>query len=125
MSLFISLNMICSLASICVRSVSFYLDYIRNNANFIYSFLFQGACIPQCSNGTNLLIPLSGKIDPEDFAITGTSTRFLVEENPYLPLLYDFEELEGELNFLTRVVALTFYPAVPGRIPITLGEVLH
>ncbi|XP_039145978.1 probable phosphoinositide phosphatase SAC9 [Dioscorea cayenensis subsp. rotundata] len=85
--------------------------------------VLEGACIPQCSNGTNLLIPLSGKIDPEDFAITGTSTRFLVEENPYLPLLYDFEELEGELNFLTRVVALTFYPAVPGRIPITLGEI--
>ncbi|KAJ0976307.1 hypothetical protein J5N97_018272 [Dioscorea zingiberensis] len=85
--------------------------------------VLEGACIPRCSNGTNLLIPLSGKIDPEDLAITGTSTRFLPEENPYLPLLYDYEELEGELNFLTRVVALTFYPAVPGRIPVTLGEI--
>ncbi|KAI3986711.1 hypothetical protein MKX01_014249 [Papaver californicum] len=36
---------------------------------------------------------------------------------------YDFEELEGELDFLTRVVALTFYPAVRGKTPLTIGEI--
>lgn len=32
--------------------------------------VLEGACIPQCSNGTNLLIPLTGRIDPEDLAVT-------------------------------------------------------
>jgi len=38
-------------------------------------------------------------------------------------LLYDFEELEGELNFLNRIVALSFHPSAASRTPITLGEV--
>uniref|UniRef100_K3YQ03 Phosphoinositide phosphatase SAC9 n=1 Tax=Setaria italica TaxID=4555 RepID=K3YQ03_SETIT len=83
----------------------------------------EGACIPQCSNGTNLLIPLTGRIDPEDLAVTGKSARPNVQESTYLPLLYDFEELEGELNFLNRVVALSFHPSAISRTPITLGEI--
>lgn len=85
--------------------------------------VLEGASIPQCSSGTNLLIPLTGRIDPEDLAVTGNSARLHAKENSYLPMLYDFEELEGELNFLTRIVALTFYPSVPGRTPLTLGEI--
>ncbi|XP_020697326.1 probable phosphoinositide phosphatase SAC9 [Dendrobium catenatum] len=85
--------------------------------------VLEGACIPQCSNGTNLLISLTGRIDPEDLAVTGNSARLHAQENSYLPMLYDFEELEGELNFLTRIVALTFYPSVPGRTPLTIGEI--
>ncbi|XP_072998445.1 probable phosphoinositide phosphatase SAC9 [Typha latifolia] len=84
--------------------------------------VLEGACIPQCSNGTNLLIPLTGKTDPDDIAVTGKGARLHAQESSYLPLLYDFEELEGELNFLNRIVALTFYPSIPGR-PITLGEI--
>ncbi|KAG2628277.1 probable phosphoinositide phosphatase SAC9 [Panicum virgatum] len=83
----------------------------------------EGACIPQCSNGTNLLIPVMGRIDPEDLAVTGKSARPNVQESTYLPLLYDFEELEGELNFLNRIVALSFHPSVALRTPITLGEI--
>ncbi|CAL5013070.1 unnamed protein product [Urochloa decumbens] len=83
----------------------------------------EGACLPQCSNGTNLLIPVTGRIDPEDLAVTGKSARPNVQESTYLPLLYDFEELEGELNFLNRVVALSFHPSATSRAPITLGEI--
>ncbi|CAM0881228.1 unnamed protein product [Alopecurus aequalis] len=83
----------------------------------------EGACIPQCSNGTNLLIPLTGRIDPEDLAVTGKSARPDVQESTYLPLLYDFEELEGEVNFLNRVVALSFHPSAMSRTAITLGEI--
>ncbi|KAG0466226.1 hypothetical protein HPP92_017806, partial [Vanilla planifolia] len=83
----------------------------------------KGCLYPQCANGTNLLIPLTGRIDPEDLAITGTSSRLHDQESFHIPLLYDFEELEGELNFLTRVVALTFYPSVSGKLPLTLGEI--
>lgn len=85
--------------------------------------VLEGACIPQCSNGTNLLIPLTGRIDPEDLAVTGKSARPNIQESTYLPLLYDFEELEGELNFLNRVVALSFHPSARARTPITLGEI--
>uniref|UniRef100_A0A0E0C1S9 Phosphoinositide phosphatase SAC9 n=1 Tax=Oryza meridionalis TaxID=40149 RepID=A0A0E0C1S9_9ORYZ len=70
--------------------------------------VLEGACIPQCSNGTNLLIPLTGRIDPEDLAVTGKSARPNIQESTYLPLLYDFEELEGELNFLNRGKGLNF-----------------
>lgn len=56
-------------------------------------------------------------------AITGASSRLHAQDVPPLSLLYDFEELEGEWDFLTRVVALTFYPTVSGRKPFTLGEV--
>ena len=55
-------------------------------------------------------------------AITGASARLHAQDTSSISLLYDFEELEGELDYLTRVVALTFYPAVSGN-PVTLGEV--
>lgn len=83
----------------------------------------QGASIPQCASGTNLLIPLPGAISAEDMAITGANSRLHAQDTPPLSLLYDFEELEGEWDFLSRVVALTFYPTVSGRKPLTLGEV--
>ncbi|GAV86822.1 WW domain-containing protein/Syja_N domain-containing protein, partial [Cephalotus follicularis] len=83
----------------------------------------EGASIPRCVNGTNLLIPLPGPISAEDMAVTGAGARFHDQDTSTLPLLYDFEGLEGELDFLTRVVALTFYPAVSGRNPMTLGEI--
>uniref|UniRef100_A0A1D1ZIN1 Uncharacterized protein C1093.03 n=1 Tax=Anthurium amnicola TaxID=1678845 RepID=A0A1D1ZIN1_9ARAE len=85
--------------------------------------VLEGAYLPRCSNGTNLMIPLPGLINPEDLAVTGSATRFHAQGNSYLPLLYNFEEAEGDLNFLTRIVALTFYPAITGRTPITLGEI--
>lgn len=37
--------------------------------------------------------------------------------------LYDFEEQEGHLDFLTRVVVLTFHAGSDG-VPVTIGEVL-
>ena len=89
----------------------------------LYVIWLQGASIPQCANGTNLLIPLPGAVSAEDMAITGAGSRHHAQDASPLSLLYDFEELEGELDFLTRVVALTFYPAVPGKSPLTLGEV--
>lgn len=55
--------------------------------------------------------------------MTGAGARLNGADASILSLLYDFEELEGELDFLTRVVALTFYPAASGRTPLTLGEV--
>ncbi|TQD80193.1 hypothetical protein C1H46_034247 [Malus baccata] len=85
--------------------------------------VLEGASIPQCIHGTNLLIPLTGAVSPEDMAITGAGSRLHAQDTSTLPLLYDFEELEGELDFLTRLVALTFYPAVSGKSPITLGEI--
>ncbi|XP_042001657.1 probable phosphoinositide phosphatase SAC9 isoform X2 [Salvia splendens] len=85
--------------------------------------VLEGASIPQCANGTNILIPLAGPISAEDMAVTGAGARFHSQESSSPSMLYDFEEVEGELDFQTRVVALTFYPAVPGRGPMTLGEV--
>ncbi|XVE80883.1 hypothetical protein DITRI_Ditri15bG0016800 [Diplodiscus trichospermus] len=82
----------------------------------------EGAFIPKCGNGTNLLIPLSGPISEEDMAVTGAGARLHDQVTSPLSVLYDFEELEGELDFLTHVVALTFYPAASGS-PMTLGEV--
>ncbi|KAI9082350.1 hypothetical protein K1719_035773 [Acacia pycnantha] len=84
--------------------------------------VLEGASIPQCANGTNLLINLPGAISAEDMAITGAGSRLNAQETLSLSL-YDFEELEGELDFLTRVVALTFYPAVSGGSNLTLGEI--
>ncbi|KAK3204241.1 hypothetical protein Dsin_018287 [Dipteronia sinensis] len=85
--------------------------------------VLEGASIPRCGNGTNLLIPLPGPISAEDMAITGAGARLHDQGSSTLPLMYDFEELEGELDFLTRVVALTFYPAVSGGSSMTLGEI--
>lgn len=83
----------------------------------------EGASIPQCANGTNMLIHLPGPISEEDLAVTGAGARLHSQDTSSLALLYDYEELEGELDFLTRVVALTFYPVVSGTTPLTLGEV--
>ena len=55
-------------------------------------------------------------------AITGAGARLHAQDTSSISLLYDFEELEGELDYLTHVVALTFYPAVSGD-PVTLGAV--
>ncbi|KAL1327253.1 hypothetical protein HN51_037325 [Arachis hypogaea] len=85
--------------------------------------VLEGASIPRCASGTNLLIPLPGAISSEDMAITGASSRLHAQDASPLSLLYDFEELEGEWDFLTRVVALTFYPNISGRNPFTLGEI--
>ncbi|KAL8232512.1 hypothetical protein R6Q57_002290 [Mikania cordata] len=83
----------------------------------------EGASIPQCANGTNITIPIPGPACAEDMAVTGAGARLHVQDTTNLPFLYDFEELEGELEFLTRVVVLTFYPAVSAKTAITLGEV--
>ncbi|GFY81280.1 sacI homology domain-containing protein [Actinidia rufa] len=85
--------------------------------------LVEGVSIPQCANGTNMLIPLPGPVSAEDMAVTGAGARLHSQDSSNLALLYDYEELEGELDFLTRVVALTFYPAVSGTTQLTLGEV--
>ncbi|KAK7319802.1 hypothetical protein RJT34_04528 [Clitoria ternatea] len=85
--------------------------------------VLEGASIPQCANGTNLIIPLPGAISAEDMAITGANSRLNAQDASPLSLLYDFEEVEGEWDFLTRVVALTFYPTVSGRNPLTFGEI--
>ncbi|KAJ4839192.1 putative phosphoinositide phosphatase sac9 [Turnera subulata] len=83
----------------------------------------EAASIPQCANGTNLSIPLPGPINAEDLAITGAGARLHAQDTSSIPLLYEFEELEGELDFLTRVVAITFYPAESGKSPMTFGEI--
>jgi hypothetical protein len=46
----------------------------------------------------------------------------LIFKRTLTPLLYDFEELKGELNFLNRVVAISFHPSTRSRTPITLGS---
>lgn len=56
-------------------------------------------------------------------AITGAGARLHNQDASNLPLLYDFEEFEGELDFRTRLVAVTLDPAVLGTSSITLGEV--
>ncbi|KAH9602590.1 hypothetical protein KSS87_021997, partial [Heliosperma pusillum] len=83
----------------------------------------EGASIPQCANGTKILISLPGSVSSEDMAVTGAGARLNGAHASSLSLLYDFEELEGELDFLTRVVTLLFYPSVSGKTPLTLGEV--
>ncbi|XP_010244500.1 PREDICTED: probable phosphoinositide phosphatase SAC9 [Nelumbo nucifera] len=85
--------------------------------------VLEGASVPKCLNGTNMFIPLAGPVSSEDMAVTGAGVRLNARDASRFSLLYDFEELEGELDFLTRVVALTFYPAVRGKTPVTLGEI--
>ena len=70
-----------------------------------------------------MLIPLPGSVSAEDMAVTGAGARLHSQDASTRELLYDYEELEGELDFLTRVVALTFYPTVSGVTALTLGEV--
>lgn len=84
--------------------------------------VLDGVSIPQCANGTNILVSLPGPVSTEDMAVTGAGARLHGADMSSLSLLYDFEELEGELDFLTRVVAITLYP-VAGRTPVTIGEV--
>ncbi|KAJ8774787.1 hypothetical protein K2173_017233 [Erythroxylum novogranatense] len=83
----------------------------------------EAASIPQCVTGTNLVIPLPGPISAEDMAITGAGARLHAQDTSTIPLLYEFEELEGDIDFLTRVVAITFYPNNPGKGPMTLGQI--
>lgn len=83
----------------------------------------EGAAIPQCANGTKVIIPVPGVMSPEDVAVTGAGVRLGRHGKHSFPWLYDFEEQEGEINLLTRIVALTFYRSVVGRIPLTLGEI--
>lgn len=56
-------------------------------------------------------------------AVTGKGARLQAQEMSSPSMLYDFEELEGDVDFLSRVIAVTFYPAVPGQGPMTFGEV--
>ncbi|CAN1788323.1 Probable phosphoinositide phosphatase SAC9 [Linum perenne] len=83
----------------------------------------EGASVPHCANGTNLLVSLPGPISSEDMAITGAGARLHAQDTSNLSLLYEFEEVEGKLDFLTRVVAVTFYPAISGNGPMTIGEI--
>ncbi|CAI9284891.1 unnamed protein product [Lactuca saligna] len=85
----------------------------------------EGASIPECANGKSIVILIPGAVSDEDMAVTGAGAHVHDQDTTKLPFLYDFEELEGELDFLTRVVVLTFYPAVSARTPITLGEVSY
>ncbi|XP_023524633.1 probable phosphoinositide phosphatase SAC9 [Cucurbita pepo subsp. pepo] len=97
---------------------------VRTGRNFDgLKLILEGASIPQCENGTNLVITLPGQISAEDMAITGAGARLHSQNASTLPLLYDFEEPEGEVDFLTRVVAVTFYTADSGRSSMTLGEI--
>lgn len=92
-----------------------YLDRLK--------LVVEGASIPRCANRTNILIPFPGPISTEDMAITGAGSRLHSQDSSTFSPLYDFEELEGELDFLTRVVALTFYPSGNATGPPTLGEI--
>ncbi|CAM8897025.1 unnamed protein product [Rhodiola kirilowii] len=83
----------------------------------------EGASIPKCPNGTNILIPVPGYIDAEDTAITGAGARLHAQDKSNVSFLYEFEELEGELDFLTRVVAISLYRCGDGNLPMTLGEI--
>ncbi|KAL3691590.1 hypothetical protein R1sor_005241 [Riccia sorocarpa] len=73
--------------------------------------------IPKCANGTILSYPLPGKMDPEEVANTGAGAG----DQPF-SWLYDFEEQEGEIDFLTRLVEIKLFPATPGA-SITVGQV--
>nr|XP_043609995.1 probable phosphoinositide phosphatase SAC9 [Erigeron canadensis] len=86
----------------------------------VLKLVVEGVPIPRCPNGTNMVIPLPGPISDKDMALNGTS---LHAPKTNLPFLYDFRGLEGKLDFLTRVVVLTFYPSESTNSPVTLGEV--
>lgn len=53
--------------------------------------------------------------------INGGRCTLHAQDTSTLPLLYDFEELEEEVDFLTRVFSLMFYLALDGEGPITIG----
>ena len=69
-----------------------------------------------------MVIPISGPISDKDMALTGIAAGLPGHKSKF-PFLYNFDGLEGELDFLTRVVVLTFYPAESTCSPVTLGEV--
>lgn len=83
--------------------------------------VLEGATIPRCASGTKLLYLLPGVVNSEDAAITGKGSVGGGENQ--FPWLYEFEEQEGEIDFLTRILAITFYPASPGETAMTLGEI--
>ncbi|CAM6096439.1 unnamed protein product [Calypogeia fissa] len=76
--------------------------------------------IPRCANGTSMVYALSGPIDLSEVAITGAGAGR--SEEQAFPWLYEYEEQEGGIDFLTRLVSVTFYPAAPG-LSMTLGQV--
>lgn len=61
---------------------------------------------------------MPGVIDHEDIAVTGAGGS-----EKAVSWLYDFEEQEGDLDFLARVAVFTFYAGSPG-VPVTIGEVI-
>ncbi|KAL8262788.1 hypothetical protein R6Q59_024137 [Mikania micrantha] len=87
----------------------------------VLKLVLEGACIPRCSNGTNIVIPIPRVVSDEDMNLKTRASLHTSQTNP--SFLYDFEGIEGELDFLTRVVVLTFYPAESTSSPVTLGEV--
>ncbi|XP_024361756.1 probable phosphoinositide phosphatase SAC9 [Physcomitrium patens] len=78
--------------------------------------VIEGANIPRCQHKTQLVYPVPGAIHHEDIAVTGAGGS-----EKAVSWLYDFEEQEGEIDFLTRVVVFTFYAGSSG-VPITIGE---
>jgi hypothetical protein len=76
--------------------------------------------MPRCANGSSLAYSLSGPVDLSDVAITGGGAG--KQEQQAFQWLYDFEEQEGEINFLTRLVSIRFYPAASG-VSMSLGQV--
>ncbi|XP_071721407.1 probable phosphoinositide phosphatase SAC9 isoform X2 [Rutidosis leptorrhynchoides] len=82
--------------------------------------VLEGATIPRCPNGTNMVVSIPGPISNEEMALKRTGSNV---HKTSLPFLYDFNGPEGKLDFLTRVVVLTFYPAESTSSPVTLGEV--
>ncbi|XP_076900797.1 putative phosphoinositide phosphatase SAC9 isoform X2 [Bidens hawaiensis] len=87
----------------------------------VLKLVLEGASIPRCPNGTNIMIPIPGAISDEDMNLKTRASLHAPQTNP--SFLYDFEGVEGEMDFLTRVVVLTFYPAESTSSPVTLGEV--
>ncbi|KAI5078715.1 hypothetical protein GOP47_0006386 [Adiantum capillus-veneris] len=85
--------------------------------------VIEGATIPRCANGTRLLYFLPGVVNSEDAAITGAGSGRVRGKDNQFPWLYEFEEQEGDIDFLTRILAITFYPALPGETAMTLGEI--
>eukprot|EP00850_Spirogloea_muscicola_P007483 SM000038S14296 [mRNA] locus=s38:174165:181898:+ [translate_table: standard] len=75
--------------------------------------LLEGASIPRCPAGTALLYNLAGT------ASGLASGRWHSNNKPFM--LYNYEQTDRQYEFFTRVVAVTFYPAVPG-VPMTLGQ---
>ncbi|MFS7906986.1 putative SAC domain-containing protein [Helianthus anomalus] len=87
----------------------------------VLKLVLEGASIPRCPNGTNIVIPIPGAVSNDDMGLKSRETVHTPQTNP--SFLYNFEGREGELDFLTRVVVLTFYPAESTSSPVTLGEV--